>query len=142
MECCPYEISSDWEIRIDEANFESSGRVLFVNHSTKTTTFDIPNPRRPNESPNNIQKMPHYVSLLKSLTKYVERHNNETSNLEKYIIVQNAAKAKLDAGGASDESLSTLLETHVLNSTHIVLTTLVSIVTGSSSMFTHIHHEV
>ncbi|KAL7529068.1 hypothetical protein ACHAXR_002781, partial [Thalassiosira sp. AJA248-18] len=125
VECCPYRISSEWEIRIDEASFDSSGRVLFVNHSTQTTTFDIPPKVRPNESPCNIQKMPHYQSLLKSLTKYVERHNNESSSLEKYIILQNAANAKMEAGaGASDESVSTLLETHVLNSTHIVLTTL------------------
>lgn len=123
MECCPYEISSQWEIRIDEAGFESSGRVLFVNHSTKTTTFDIPQPLRPNEKACNIRQMPHYASLLKSLTKYVERHNNESSSLEKYIIVQNAANAKME--GSSDESLTSLLETHVLNcSTHIVLTTL------------------
>jgi len=125
VECCPYEISADWEIRIDETNFESSGRVLFVNHKSKTTTFDIPPKVRPTETPCIIQKMPHWVSLLKSLTKYVERHNNESSSLEKYIILQNAAKAKIETGAScSDESASALLETHVLNSTHIVLTTL------------------
>mmetsp|Transcript_18920 Transcript_18920/g.34089 ORF Transcript_18920/g.34089 Transcript_18920/m.34089 type:complete len:511 (-) Transcript_18920:419-1951(-) len=130
IECCPYEISSDWEIRIDEANFESSGRVLFVNHKSKTTTYDIPPKVRPNglETPCTMQKMPHYVSLLKSLTKYVERHNNENHNLEKYIILQNAAIAKMEAKGKdphySDESVSSLLEALVLNSTHIVLTTL------------------
>ena len=127
VECCPYPISDSWEIRIDESNFESSGRVLFVNHSRKTTTFDIPAPLRPNEGekPCTIQTMPHYVSLLKSLTKYVERHNNETSNLEKYIILQNDANARIEGGGgAPNESVAALLETHVLNSTHIVLTTL------------------
>jgi senataxin len=126
VESCPYKISSDWEIRVDEASFESSGRVLFVNHTTKATTFDIPPKVRPNETPCNIHQMPHYRSLLKSLTKYVERHNNETSNLEKYIILQNAAKAKLEAGAAevSDDSLLSQLEAHVLNSSHIVLTTL------------------
>ena len=129
VECCPYEIASDWEIRIDEATFESSGRILFVNHKTKTTTFDIPPKVRPNglEMPCIIQKMPHYVSLLKSLTKYVERHNNESSNLEKYIILQKAANAKMEAGGSSsysDESVSSRLGTHVLNSMHILFTTL------------------
>lgn len=28
----PYDISSDWEIRIDEASFETHQRCLFVNH--------------------------------------------------------------------------------------------------------------
>ena len=125
VESCPYEISSQWEIRIDETSFESSGKVLFVNHSTKTTTFDIPPAVRPNERPCVIQKMPHYVSLLKSLTKYVERHNNETSSLEKYIILQNAANERIETGGAGlPDDLISMLETHVLNSTHIVLTTL------------------
>ena len=122
VECCPYAISNQWEIRIDEASFDSSGRVVFVNHAKKTTTFDVPGPKKRDEVALDIHSMPHYRSLLKNLTKYVERHNNETSNLEKHIIVQNAAAAKLE--GASDESLVPLLETHVLNSTHIVLTTL------------------
>jgi len=122
VECCPYAISADWEIRIDEASFDSSGRVVFVNHNKKTTTFDIPAPKQPHETACDITQMPHYRSLLKSLTKYVERHNNETSNLEKYIVVQNAATAKME--GQTDDSIVPQLETHVLNSSHIVLTTL------------------
>ena len=122
VECCPYAISADWEIRIDEASFDSSGRVVFVNHNKKTTTFDIPAPKQPHETACDITQMPHYRSLLKSLTKYVERHNNETSNLEKYIVIQNAATAKME--GQTDDSIVPQLETHVLNSSHIVLTTL------------------
>jgi senataxin len=129
VDCCPYEISSEWEIRIDEASFESSGQVLFVNHSTKTTTFDVPPKVRPNETPCPIHQMPHYRSLLKSLTKYVERHNNETCNLEKYIILQNAVNSKVDGDGSSDGSvpvalLEERLAVAVLNSSHIVMTTL------------------
>jgi senataxin len=125
VECCPYKISSDWEIRVDETSFESSGRVLFVNHATKATTYDIPPKVRPNETPCIIHQMPHYRSLLKSLTKYVERHSNETSNLEKYIILQNAATTKLEVERENpDDNLLSQLETHVLNSSHIVLTTL------------------
>ena len=129
VDCCPYEISSEWEIRIDEASFESTGQVLFVNHSTKMTTFDVPPKVRPNETPCIIHQMPHYRSLLKSLTKYVERHNNETSNLEKYIMLQNAVNSNVDGGGSSDRSIPVaLLEERiavaVLNSSHIVLTTL------------------
>lgn len=134
VESCPYAISADWEIRIDEESFDQSGRVVFVNHSKKTTTFDVPNPKRPDEKKLDIPSLPHYRSLMKNLTKYVERHNNETSSLEKYILVQNAAHAKME--GVSDESLIPLLETHVLNSSHIVLTTLGSsgsnIVTSAS----------
>ncbi|KAL9184986.1 hypothetical protein ACHAXT_002763 [Thalassiosira profunda] len=123
LECCPYPISSHWEVRIDEESGQP--RPLFVNHAKQTTTFDIPPKFRPNETPIQIKKMPHYVSLLKNLTKYVERHNNETSNLEQLIMVQNEVNARAEAGGrASDESLASQLETHVLNSTHIVLTTL------------------
>ena len=107
-----------------------------MNHKTKTTTFDIPPKVRPNEKPCPIKKMPHYVELLKSLTKYVERHNNETSKLEKYVILQNAANAKMECGvSKSNESTSSLtqeLETHVLNSNHIILTTLGS--SGSRAM--------
>ena len=51
VECCPYAISADWEIRIDEASFDSSGRVVFVNHTKKTTTFDIPAPKQVSREP-------------------------------------------------------------------------------------------
>jgi senataxin len=123
VECCPYEISSEWEIRIDEASFESSGQVLFVNHSKKTTTFDVPPKVRPHETPCLVHQMPHYRSMMKSLTKYVERHNNETSNLEKYIILENAANNSSD-GLSSTVLLEEKLAVAVLNSCHIVLTTL------------------
>ena len=153
MNLCRAEISTDWEVRIDEASFQASGRVVFVNHRTKTTTFDLPPKFRPNERPAKIKTMPHYISLLKSFTKFVEKHNNETSTLEKvrmldsfsdvllvlipltllrlqYIILQNEAKARLDGDGHkggdnnSPDLLTPQLEAHVLNSTHVVLTTL------------------
>ena len=78
------------------------------------------------EKPCCIKKLPHYIELLKSLTKYAERHNNESSTLEKYIILQNHANTKRERGDVDESSLSLLqeLETHLLNSTHIVLTTL------------------
>jgi senataxin len=154
VDACPYDICEDWEVRILEDPSESF-RVLFVNHKvsqsnicnfawlltdlyepilklisseskTKTTTFDIPPKVRPTEKPCCIKKLPHYIELLKSLTKYVERHNNESSTLEKYIILQNHANTKRERGDVDESSLSLLqeLETHLLNSTHIVLTTL------------------
>jgi len=125
VNACPYEIPDCWEIRIDEESFEATGSVLFVNHKSKKTTYDLPMVKRPTERPCQIKKMPHYVELLKNLTKYVERHNIESSNLEKYIILQNAANAKMEGGSSYNEStLTQELETHVLNSNHIVLTTL------------------
>ena len=126
VNACPYDICADWEIRIDEASFESTGSVLFVNHKTQKTTYDLPMPVRPTEMPCQINKMPHYVELLKSITKYVERFNIESSNLEKYIIIQNAANARMEGGGSNfnELTLTQELETHVLNSNHIILTTL------------------
>jgi len=64
--------------------------------------------------------MPHYRKLLDSLTKCVEKHNTDSSNLEKYIILQNIANAK----AVGEETHFDQLENHVLNSSHIVLTTL------------------
>jgi senataxin len=64
--------------------------------------------------------MPHYRKLLDSLTKFVEKHNTDSSNLEKYIILQNIASAK----AVGEETHFDQLEGHVLNSSHIVLTTL------------------
>eukprot|EP00804_Cyclotella_cryptica_P009981 CCRYP_015418-RA/>CCRYP_015418-RA protein AED:0.07 eAED:0.07 QI:522/1/1/1/1/0.83/6/1172/1208 len=125
VDACPYDICEDWEVRISEDPSEGF-RVLFVNHKTKTTTFDIPPKVRPTEKPCCVKKLPHYIELLKSLTKYVERHNSESSTLEKCIILQNHANTKREGGGVEESSLSLLqeLETHLLNSTHIVLTTL------------------
>lgn len=39
VDASPYAISSDWEIRIDEENFERTGRVFFVNHRHKVSRF-------------------------------------------------------------------------------------------------------
>lgn len=91
-----------------------------MNHRTKTTTFDVPPKIRPTESLACIQRQPHYSKLLDSLTKYVEKHNTDSSNLEKYIILQNIATAK----ATGEQAHFDRLENHVLNSSHIVLTTL------------------
>lgn len=72
----------------------------------------------------NIKRLPHYVDLLKSITKYVERHNTSSATLEKYIILRNYASTKRERGGESLSSVSQELEIHLLNTNHIVLTTL------------------
>lgn len=40
----PYQLPRHWEIRCDESTFDQSGRVYFVNHRDKATTFEIPPP--------------------------------------------------------------------------------------------------
>ena len=40
----PYALPKHWEIRCDEKTFENSGRIYFVNHREKTTTFNLPPP--------------------------------------------------------------------------------------------------
>jgi senataxin len=125
VDASPYDISDDWEIRILEEQNDAF-RILFVNHRSKTTTFDIPPKVRPTEKTCQIKQLPHYVALLKSLTKYTERHNLESSTAEKYIILQNHASMQRgrDKGEDTSSSLIQELETHCLNAAHIVLTTL------------------
>ena len=40
----PWPLLKDWEIRIEEETFEKTGRIYFVNHKTKKTTFECPPP--------------------------------------------------------------------------------------------------
>ena len=96
------------------------------NTKTKTTTFDIPPKVRPTEKALDMKQLPHYVALLKNLTKYVERHNELGVSLEQYMIIKNHVNTKREHGreNESSSSLYQELETHLLNSTHIVLTTL------------------
>lgn len=40
----PYALPKHWEIRCDEKTFENSGRIYFVNHLEKSTSFNLPPP--------------------------------------------------------------------------------------------------
>jgi senataxin len=53
----PWPLSRDWEIRIDEESFDETGRVFFVNHIEKNTTFECPPPPEPGESKSISQKV-------------------------------------------------------------------------------------
>ena len=53
-------LSKDWEIRIDEETFDKTGRVYFVNHKDKTTTFESPPPPEPGETQFDASAMPEY----------------------------------------------------------------------------------
>jgi senataxin len=128
-----YLLSRDWEIRIDEQNFKSRKRVLFVNHKLKKVELNCP--PRPKEGTElyPISEMPHYRSFMASLVKYIERHNENHSKLMQLTLVQNAA-VSLETSNYNKvgTDLNRELETHVLNSTHIVMTTLGS--AGSRAM--------
>uniref|UniRef100_A0A7S2A4T2 WW domain-containing protein n=1 Tax=Ditylum brightwellii TaxID=49249 RepID=A0A7S2A4T2_9STRA len=122
-----YTLSNDWEIRIDEESFDLIGRVIFINHKTKTATVDPPPPAQEGETPYPTKDMPHYKGCMDALVKYVEKQNNLTNKLEQYMIVQNTtANLKEGLGRQSQETalLIQQLETHILDSMHIVLTTL------------------
>ncbi len=128
-----YTLSRDWEIRIDEQNFKSKERVLFVNHKLKKVELTCPPKPKEGEDLYPISEMPHYRSCMSSLVKYIERHNESYSKLLQFTLVQNAA-GSLDTSNYNQvgSDLHRELETHILNSTHIVMTTLGS--AGSKTM--------
>lgn len=128
-----YSLSMDWEIRIDEENFKVKERVLFVNHKLKKVELQCPPPPKEGEETHPVCEMHHYRSCMASLVKYIERHNNNHSKLMQLVLVQNAAKMQ-NASNYNQVSLDLHqeLERHLLDSTHIVLTTLGS--AGSKTM--------
>ena len=114
----PWPLSKDWEIRIDESTFESTKRVYFVNHKEKTTTFECPPPPEPDEKQFEATAMPEYRSYMSKIVKLVENYNSVMSKLERLSVVQSGAN------GASPSAVRQDLETHILDSVHIVMTTL------------------
>ena len=128
-----YLLSRDWEIRIDEENFDKMERVLFVNHKLKKVSLECPPRPEKGEKLYPIREIPHYRSCMASLVKYIERHNDNHSKLMQFVLVQ---KASITMGASNynkvGSELHQELETHVLDSTHIVMTTLGS--AGSKTM--------
>lgn len=128
-----YYLSRDWEIRIDEVNFETNQRVMYVNHKTKKVQLTCP--PRPNEDEDiyPTDQMPHYRGCMSALVKYVERHNDLHSKLLQLIQVQNVSS---DVGNSKRKQLINELhqnlETSVLDTCHIVMTTLGS--SGSKTL--------
>lgn len=115
----PWPLSRNWEIRIDEPTFEETGRVYFVNHVEKTTTYEVPPPPEPGETQYQPSAMPEYRSYLSRVVKLVESYFSVKSHLERCTIV----KGTLD-NGANHIEVRQNLESHVLNSVHMVMTTL------------------
>lgn len=131
----PYALSAEWEIRIDEETFDTTGRVFFVNHTEKRTSFDIPPPpRRKGEKVNLPTAMPEYQTHMGKIVKLVERFNVVTSKLHRVKISQklsdelnksNNKSGKNDGNWNQNcSNIKQLLETHVVDNVHIVLTTL------------------
>jgi senataxin len=114
----PWPLSKDWEIRIDEPTFQETGRVYFVNHKEKTTSFEVPPPPEPGETQFPATAMPEYRSYMARIVKLVEGYNSLTTKLERCSIVQSAQN------GAGAMQVRQQLETHVLDNVHIVMTTL------------------
>jgi senataxin len=115
----PWPLSRDWEIRIDEESFNETGRVYFVNHSEKTTTFECPPPPEPGETQFPARSMPSYRGLMAQSVKLVENYFNIKSNLEQATIIKGSM-----GSGASITEVRQNLEMHILNSVHMVMTTL------------------
>ncbi|KAL3787772.1 hypothetical protein HJC23_009823 [Cyclotella cryptica] len=126
----PYPLSKDWEIRIDEETADCAPRVYFVNHKDKTTTYEVPPPPEPGERHFPARAMPEYKAFVSRVVKMVERYNNITSKIDRYSLCRNAAATAAASGGSSGahshaiNNVRIQLETYILDSVHIVMTTL------------------
>lgn len=56
----PWPLARDWEIRVDEETFEETGKVYFVNHKLKVTTYAVPPSPEPGETQFSATSMPEY----------------------------------------------------------------------------------
>ncbi len=108
LKASEYPLSIDWEIRIDE-NF----RPFFLNHLEKATTYECPPPPEPGESHRPNHSMPEFKLFNSQLVKLVDRFTSINAKLDRY-----STMAK------RPDSLRDHLETCILDTTHIVLTTL------------------
>jgi senataxin len=116
-----YSLAKEWEIRIDE----DTARVYFVNHKDKTTTYDVPPPPEPGQRHFPAEAMPEYKEFVSRVVKLVERYNNISTQLERLKICQDVSIAI--QGGERCRAMNTIrqqVETHILDDTHIVTTTL------------------
>lgn len=118
-EASPWPLGKDWEIRVDEATFDESGKCFFVNHKEQKTTYEIPPPPEPGETQFPGRSMPEYRAFMQRIVKAVESYFSVKSSLERNIIIKGSME-----NGANNFVLRQSLESHVLNSVHMVMTTL------------------
>jgi senataxin len=99
---------------------------MYVNHKTKKVQLTCPSRPNVGEEIHPTDQMPHYRGCMSSLVRYIERHNDLHSKLLQLIQIQNfsADMGKSKRNSALTIELHQNLETNVLDSTHIVMTTL------------------
>lgn len=98
---------------------------MFVNHKTKKVQLICPPKPSSGEELYPTDQMPHYRGCMSSLVKYIERHNYLHSKLLQLIQVQNFSNELSNSNrNQLNMELNHNLETNILDSTHIVMTTL------------------
>ncbi len=122
QQASPWPLSQDWEIRCD-VQFLETGRVYFVNHKEKSTTFECPPPPEPNESHVAYRSMPEFRTATQQLVKLVHKFTSLKGKLDRYELLQKVSNTSSKAKKAL-ETVKQQLETDILDTTHIVLTTL------------------
>ena len=115
----PYPLSEDWEIRIDEDQFETIGKAYFVNHKTQQTTYDVPPEPGPEERKFKASSMPEFRAFASRIVKLVENYFSIKTHLERCSLVKGSTEM-----GANQFQVRLNLEENVLNSVHMVMTTL------------------
>jgi len=123
---CPWPLSKGWEIRTD-SSFEETGKCYFVNHKEKMTTYECPLPPEPGEKQFHANAMPEHRTFTSQLVKLIERYNSMTLKLERYSIVERVSMNVESSGKVKNQVMDSVrqqLETHILDCTHIVMTTL------------------
>jgi senataxin len=115
----PHDLGKDWEIRIEESTFGQTGRAFFVNHKLQQTTYDIPPPPDPGETTFPATSMPEHKVFVSRIIKLFESHSSIKTSLDRYTIVKGGFE-----NGARPQDVRMGLETHVLNTVHMVMTTL------------------
>ncbi len=121
----PWPLSQHWEIRCD-TNFEETNRCFYVNHKEKSTTYEVPPPPEPGENHFYASSMPEYRTATQQLVKLVHKYASVKRKLDRFLLLQKVSGSMASSVKAqkSIESTRRQLETDLLDSTHIVLTTL------------------
>jgi len=117
----PYPLAKEWEIRFDDGC-----GAYFVNQRQKSTSLECPPPPEPGQEFSEAKSMPEYKIFSAKLVKLVNNFTKISSKIERYTLLRKGADA-YNAGRSGQQSLETVrqqIETHILDSTHIVLTTL------------------
>lgn len=116
-----YPLAKEWEMRINE----DTARVYFVNHKDKTTTYEVPPPPEPSQRNFPAEAMPEYKEFVSRVVSLVEKYNNISTQLERLDLCRDVSTAV--QGGENCRAMNTIrqqVETHILDDTHIVTTTL------------------